>query len=65
MKRERIKALTDEQIAEVKSRRLNGAKVMQLANEYHVHYRTIENYCKDIRRLPYRKAFIKRFMEVT
>jgi hypothetical protein len=45
-----MKALTDEQIATIRTRRRNGAKVMELAIEYHVHYRTIENYCKGIKR---------------
>jgi transposase len=59
-----MKALTDEQIAEVQVRRRNGAKVMELANLYHVHYRTIENYCRDMRRLKYREMWMERFMRM-
>lgn len=38
-----------EVIAEIRRKRANGAKVMQLAIEYFVHYRTIKNYCKGIK----------------
>lgn len=43
------KAYDEKTIAEIREKRRNGAKVMQLAIEYYVHYRTIENYCKGIR----------------
>ena len=42
-------AYPPETIAEIRRKRANGAKVMQLAIEYFVHYRTIENYCKGIK----------------
>jgi len=59
-----MKALTDKQIAEVQTKRHNGAKVMELAIEYHVHYRTIENYCRDMQRLKYREMWMGRFTRV-
>lgn len=43
-------AYPPEVIAEIRRKRANGAKVMQLAIEYFVHYRTIENYCKGLRK---------------
>jgi transposase len=41
-----MKALDDKTIQEIRQRRSNGETSLQLAIEYHVHYRTIENYCK-------------------
>lgn len=43
------KAYDEKTIAEIREKRRNGVKVMQLAIEYFVHYRTIENYCKGIK----------------
>ncbi len=40
------KALTDEQIAEVRERYANGELQKALADEYHVSQRTISNYVK-------------------
>ena len=59
-----MKALTDKQIIEVQTKRRNGAKVMELAIEYHVHYRTIENYCRGMQRLKYRDMWMERFMRM-
>ena len=58
------KAHDDATINEILERRANGEKVMQLALEYNVHYRTIENYCKDLRRNNYKKSILNRFMVV-
>ncbi len=57
------KAYDEKTIAEIREKRKNGAKVMQLAIEYFVHYRTIENYCKSIERPRYRDNFMDRFMQ--
>lgn len=43
------KAYPDSVIEEIRNKRKNGAKVMELAIEYFVHYRTIENYCKGVK----------------
>ena len=45
----KTKAYDEKTIAEIREKRRNGAKVMQLAIEYFVHYRTTENYCKGIK----------------
>ena len=43
------KAYDEKTITEIREKRRNGVKVMQLAIDYFVHYRTIENYCKGIK----------------
>ena len=59
------KALTEEQITEVRRRKAAGETDQALAIEYHVHYRTIQNYCKSDRKPPmHRKHFLNRFMGV-
>lgn len=41
---------SDEVIRDIREQRRNGATVMELAAKYFVHYRTIENYCKGVKR---------------
>jgi hypothetical protein len=44
------KAYEDEIIQEIREKRRNGAKIMELAKEYFVCEATMVNYCKGIRR---------------
>lgn len=50
----------DETIAKVQQERANGATVMELANKYYVHYRTIENWCKKSTALKVHADFMRR-----
>jgi len=45
-----MKALTPEQIEQVRKEYASGKTDMELAMKYLVHYRTIQNYCKGIKR---------------
>jgi len=45
-----MKILTDEQIEQVRKEYASGKTDIELANKYLVHYRTIQNYCKGIKR---------------
>lgn len=59
-----MKALDDSKIEEVQKRRQNGERIKPLALEYNVHYRTIENYCRELRRNSFKRTTMKRFMAV-
>lgn len=59
------KIYEEDVIQKIRQERANGAKVMELAQKYIVHYRTIENYCRKPQAINAHTAFIKaRFMEV-
>ena len=45
-----MKALTPEQIEQVRTEYSSGKTDIELANKYLVHYRTIQNYCKGIKK---------------
>lgn len=44
-----MKALEQWQIDDIRKQKSAGKTDMQLAQQYNVHYRTIQNYCKDIK----------------
>jgi hypothetical protein len=58
-------ALDDSTIEEIRRRKRAGETTMQLALVFHVHYRTIENYCRKPNAVKqYRGQIMSKFMAV-